>query len=170
MHSWPRLAEAAVEVRAPAVGRERSRPPRAPAHKQSHTRAQAHTHTRMACWVRTHLRLPSPSPPALNPLRSEAIRFAWPRAARWETTSSFRAKTPTGEPYSQPRNRTCTRVCFSPHFRSSEARFVLILRTRFVTVTDAQTYSYRGMRFRFGVTNPKCARVFFRVFRACAVL
>lgn len=43
---------------------------------------------------------------------------------------------------------------------------MLILRTRFVTVADAQTYSYRGMGFRFGVTNLKCARVFFSAFFA----
>ena len=41
-----------------------------------------------------------------------------------------------------------------------------IFITCVVTVADAQTHRYRGMGFRFGVTNPKCARVFFSAFFA----
>ena len=119
MHRRPRLEEAwrqqwkcghprlVVSARGPHV--------RAHTHGQSrvtHERRPARARA-WPCWAGTHLRLPSPSPPALNPLRSEAIRFAWPRAARWVMPYSFIANTLTGEPYSQPRTRLRTRVCFT---------------------------------------------------------
>ena len=172
MHRWPRLAEAAVEVRAPAVGCERSRLPRAPAHTRaelSHTRAQARTRSRMACWARTHLRLPSPSPPALNPLRSEAIRFAWPRAARWVMPSSFIAKTPTGEPYSQPRTRTCTRVCFTAFSFLGGAICADIYNVCRHGCGRADAQVQRdGVSVRCDEPQVR-TRFFFRVFRGCAV-
>ena len=161
-----------MEVRAPAVGRERSRPPRARAHtraEQSHTRAQARTRTRMACWARTHLRLPSPSPPALNPLRSEAIRFAWPRAARWVMPSSFIAKTLTGEPYSQPRTRLRTRVCSSA--------FSFLGGAICADIANACRYGCgrADVQLQRDEVSVRCdepqvrTRFFFRVFRGCAV-
>lgn len=160
-----------MEVRAPAVGRERSRPPRARAHtraEQSHTRAQARTRTRMACWARTHLRLPSPSPPALNPLRSEAIRFAWPRAARWMMTSSFIGKTPTGESYPQPRTRLRTRVCFSAFSFLGGAICADIANACRYGCGRADVQLQRdGVSVR--CDEPQVRTRFFRVFRACAV-